>query len=137
MHLFVLILHVLGAAVLFGVVIIGLILIFSGTISKDKLAIFKSIRYLGPISAGWLLLTGLYLYFSEPENFRDSKLFWAKISLFVIDGLIATFLVERKLAQSEAQQDTKIITSGKVGLWIVVNLLILTSIITIGVILAN
>lgn len=52
MHLIVLILHVIGAAVLVSVVIGGLILAFSGSISKEKLAIFKPLRFVGPIAAG-------------------------------------------------------------------------------------
>lgn len=137
MHLVVLVLHVLGAAVLSAVVISGIFLAFSGPVSTEKLAIFKPLRIMGPISAGWTLLTGLYLYFSEADKFHNNKLFWAKIGLFVFDGIIAIFFVDRKIALSETTKDPKIIAKHKVGTWVIANLLILTSIITIGVILAN
>lgn len=137
MHLLFLILHVVGAAVLFAVVIGGIILAFSGPITKEKIAVFKPLRYVGPIAAGWVLLTGLYLYFSEASEFQSNKLFWVKIGLFVLDGIVAVFLVDRKIALSEGKQDPQLIAKHKVGIWVLVNLLILTSIITIGVIIAN
>src|SRR3989338_7226040 len=96
MHALFLILHIVGAGVIIGVVVFVLLNIKEG-VSQERLKIFQMMRLTGTIAAGWLLATGLVLYFQEAEELKGNILFWIKMGLFVLDGIIAVLIIDCKV----------------------------------------
>src|SRR3972149_7792733 len=103
MHMLFVILHIIGAGVLIGVVIFSVLLNIKEGISEERLKIFQMVRTTGTFAAAWLLATGLVLYFQEAEELKNNVLFWAKMGLFVVDGLIAVLIIDRKLKKSSVR----------------------------------
>lgn len=134
MHILLVILHIVGAGVLVGVVVFSLI-ISRKALSPELQKIAVMMRNLGTAGAAWQLVTGLVLYFEEPEEFRESAIFWVKIGLFVLDGLVAVLIIDRKI-KSASQQGQPASIPG-LPLWALVNLVILLSIIVLGVLLVE
>lgn len=136
MTIFILILHILGSATLFGIVLISIILVFrQGPLKPEHLHLLGLSKIIGPIAAGVQLLTGLYLYYQNPEEFRHNTLFWVKIALFVVDGLVAVLLVDREVRMLTARGGGPL--RGRLPFFILANLVILLTIIAIGVILVE
>ncbi|HLC38728.1 MAG TPA: hypothetical protein VJJ80_01185 [Patescibacteria group bacterium] len=97
MHALFLILHIVGAGVIIGVVVFSVLLNIKEGVSQERLKIFQMMRLTGTIAAGWLLATGLVLYFQEAEELKGNILFWIKMGLFVLDGIIAVLIIDRKI----------------------------------------
>lgn len=136
LHTFVLALHVIGAGLMLGVVFFAFLIVLKRNLDPSKLSILKNIYVFGTVAAIWQTVTGVILYLQEDGEFRDSKIFWVKIGLFLLDGIIAVGIVDRKI---------KMIESGSKGnvdlkntyLWNLFSLLIIISIITLGVFLTE
>lgn len=126
---FVLILHILGAGVLVGVVFFSLVLVLKP--SPDT-TLLKLIRPFGLYAAIWQLVTGVILAVPEWGKFGHSKIFWLKIGLFVVDGIIAERLINQKLRLAETGQ-----TTPNLKLWSWLSLLVIFTIVALGVILVE
>ena len=63
-------------------------------------------------------------------------MFWIKIGLFALDGIIALLIVDRriKLIESKSKGDVDL---GSTYLWTLLSVLIISSIITLGVFLVE
>lgn len=137
MHLVVLILHVLGAGVLIGIVVFSVILNIQGILTPERMKIFQTIRNTGIYASAVQLITGIVLYFQEPEEFKESVFFWVKIGLFVLDGIIAVLVIDRKVKNALASQTGKPKPISNMTIWTMVNLVILFAIVTLGVLLVE
>ena len=137
MHLLFLILHILGAGVLIGVVVFSVILNIQGTLTSERLKIFQIIRNTGTYAAVVMVITGLVLYFQEPEEFKDNILFWVKIGLFVLDGIIAVLIIDRKVKNAIADQTGKSKSTSNMTIWVLVNLVIIFTIVALGVLIVE
>lgn len=135
MDILLLTLHVIGAGVLIGIIAIAIALSFTKEISLERAKIYQLFGKIGFIAGMVLLVTGVGLYLQEPDEFRNSTLFWVKIGLFIVDGIIATQIVDRKVRDAVAQRNGQLIIQNKVARWFWANLVILITIITIGVFL--
>src|SRR3990172_11063797 len=120
MHALFLILHIVGAGVIIGVVVFSVLLNIKEGVSQERLKIFQMVRLTGTIAAGWLLATGLVLYFQEADELKGNILFWIKIGLFVLDGLIAVLLIDRKIKQQPIPNLT---------VWAIINAVIILAIV--------
>ncbi len=136
LHTIVLALHVIGAGLMFGVVFFAFLLVLEKNLDSVKLSVLKKIYVFGTAAAIWQLVTGIALYFQGDGEFVDSKIFWLKIGLFLLDGVIAVGIIDRKI---------KTIESGSKGnvdfkntyLWNLFSLLVVLTIITLGVFLTE
>lgn len=135
MHEILLILHIIGAGVLVGMIAVALMIIFSKTVIVDRWKLFGMFGRLGMIAAGWQLLTGIGLYLLEPDNFKSSTLFWVKIGLFVLDGIIATQIVDRRVRSVSTNKESA--SAGILSTAYLANFLIISAIITLGVLIAD
>lgn len=125
----VLILHILGAGVLIGVVFFSLVLVLKPSTDTSQL---RLVRPFGLYAAIWQLATGVMLAFPEWSKFGHSKVFWVKMAFFVIDGIIAERLINRKLQLAENNQ-----LSPDIKLWSWLSLLVVVTIVALGVILVE
>ncbi len=137
MHLLFLILHILGAGVLIGVVVFSVLLNIQGALTSERLKIFQTIRNTGTYAAVVMVITGLVLYFQEPEEFKDNILFWVKIGLFVLDGIIAVLIIDRKVKNAIADQTGKSKSTSNMTIWVLVNLVIIFTIVALGVLIVE
>ncbi len=138
MHTFVLLLHIIGAGILLGVVLFSLALSIRGSLTLERLKIIKLIRVFGPFGAGFLVLTGLYLYFTEADQLQENFLFWIKIALFLIDGTLALMVINRKIAFALAEQEKGgAVRENKLSFWILINTVFILTIISLGVVIAE
>lgn len=131
-HTIVLVLHITGAGLMIGVIFCAFIIALKKTIDASKLSVLKYIFAFGTVGAIWQTVTGVILYLQEDGEFRDSKIFWAKIGLFVLDGIIALLIIDRRIKNTKAETKGSI-NLGKTYLWILLSLLIIISIVTLGV----
>ena len=123
MHTLFLILHIIGAGVIIGVVVFSILLNIKEGVSQERLKIFQMVRLVGTIAAGWLLATGLVLYFQEAEELKGNILFWIKMGLFVLDGIIAVLIIDQKIKKAPVPNLT---------VWVIINAIVLFAIVVLG-----
>lgn len=102
MHTILLFLHVLGAGVVVGIVVIS----FFSVLRPLSATMLDRIGYIGKFgmwASVWQLATGIGLYALEPEEFNSNRLFWVKLALYVIEGTLAATLLVRKSREAGAQ----------------------------------
>ena len=136
MHTIILALHIIGAGLMLGVVFFALVIYFKKSLEPSVLAILRTILLFGTIGAIWQVITGLYLFFNERSEFQDSQIFWIKIGLFILDGILALFIIDRKIKTAEARAKGEIILKD-VRSWGLLSLMIILSIIILGVYLTE
>lgn len=133
MHLLFLTLHVIGAGILVGVVIFSLVIAFKKDFDPTRLAIFKDVRKWGTAGALLLFLTGISMYLSDPEEFNKNPLFWIKMGLVLLDGVVAVLIIDRRVKKIQLAKKAKSIEMEGLTLWGMVSLIIVVAIIYLGV----
>ena len=136
MDTFLLILHVIGAGTIIGVIMIALVLSFKKTIPTHLATSLPFIFMFGTIASIWQLLTGIGLYLGEPEEFKDSRVFWVKLIAYVISGVIASTVIKRKL-KGLSTATMPVQRNAGFTFWIVLFSLIILTIVACGVILVE
>ncbi len=137
LHTVVLVIHVIGAAIIIGSSFVSVIVfIGKGSIPLDNVKLLNRLwKIVGPI-LGIQLLSGLYLGISEWSEIGKSPLFWLKLILFIVTGVVGRALLGKRL---EELQKKGMSTTGQTGIkkwtWIVLSLFVLIAI--LGVILAE
>src|SRR3990170_5958969 len=99
LHRIIIILHLLGAGILIGLVVITALLAFKKSFSLQTLAVLNQVKWLGPFFSGLQLVTGLFLYWEDRDELNDNPLFSTKIGLYVIEGTLAGLVIDRRVAQ--------------------------------------
>ncbi len=137
MHNIILALHVVGAGLMLGVVFFALVIVFPKVIDASRAALLKTVLKFGTVGAVWQTITGLILYFGEADEFKNSRIFWLKMVLFVADGILALLIIDRKIKAAEAQNQSAQdkINLGKLPLWSLASLMIILTVIILGVFL--
>lgn len=135
-HTIVLALHVIGASMMFGVVLFAFVVTFKKTLDPSKLSVLKNFYLFGTVGAIWQVATGVILYLQEGGEFAESKLFWTKIGLFVLDGIVAVLVIDRKVKQAD-QESKGEVSLGSTNYWALFSLLIIITIIILGVFLTE
>lgn len=136
LHTIVMVLHVIGAGLMFGVVFFAFLIVLEKNLDQSRLAVLKKIYVYGTVAAIWQAVTGVILYFQEDGEFKDSKIFWVKIGLFLLDGIVAVGIIDRKIKMIESQSKGNVDLKNTY-LWNLFSLLIIISIITLGVFLTE
>lgn len=137
MHTIILALHVIGSGLMFGVVFFSFMIVMKKVIDPSKLALLKNIYVFGTVGAIWQVITGLILYFQEPDEFKTSNIFWIKMGLFVLDGIIALAIIDRRIKSATSPQTKDDVNFMNTYLWSLLSLLIILSVVTLGVFLVE
>lgn len=132
LHTIILILHVIGAGILIGMAFFSILLVIPRDWSAEKLSRIKFIGRFGGIVSVWQLLTGVYLASSDWDMLHADWLFWTKITVYCIEGTMASLLVGRKLKNSQANA-----SSPRTAFPILANALMIIIIVSIGVMLVE
>lgn len=130
-------LHIIGAGIFIGIVVFSLLLTVWKPFTQDSLRVILAIRSVGIYTAVLMLLSGIFLYFQNPDEFKTNILFWIKMGLFVFDGLFAILYVDRKINSNLSAQDNKQLSSRPWTFLIIINLIAIFTIVTLGVILTR
>lgn len=102
LHLFVLILHVLGAGLVLGIVILSVAAVIKPPVTAMALDRLEFIGRFGLWGSAWQFLTGVMLYLQERGEFDHNPIFWTKIGLYVVEGTIASQLLQRQARTTAA-----------------------------------
>lgn len=137
MHTILIALHVIGSGIMLGVVFTSLIIVFKKTLSPESVGILKRIQLFGTVGAIWQTITGLILFFQEKEEFIGSSIFWVKMGLFILDGVLAVLIIGSKIRKAEAQAKGQTLDVSNVPLWAMTSVVIISTIIILGVFLAE
>lgn len=136
LHTIFLILHVLGAGLLVGVVFFSLVLSIKKPLDIARLKIIKYVGNFGVYAAVWLLLTGAVLFWNEHQEFQAKRLFWIKMVLFVVDGIIAERLIRTKVESAIASNNPESV-SKSLPVWTYASALVIILIVSFGVLIAT
>jgi hypothetical protein len=96
-HRLVLLTHLLGAAVVLGIVFFSLALVVGKPLEEVRLKAVQLIRRYGIYAMGVTVLSGLYLAYEDWAVLKNDRLFWAKMGLIIVDYLVAVRLMNAKI----------------------------------------
>ena len=108
MHLFVLILHVVGAGIFVGAITVAAYVTFRNPLYSARIQLLKPLQVIVPFATYAQLVTGTYLFLTNLEHFVYSELFWLKMILYAADGLLATFILKKRVETDLAQGEGEI-----------------------------
>ncbi|MDP2720481.1 MAG: hypothetical protein Q8O75_00870 [bacterium] len=108
MHLFVLILHVVGAGIFVGAIAVAAYVTFRSPLYSTRIALLKPLQVIIPLATYAQLATGIYLFLINIDHFVYSEFFWLKMILYAADGLLATFILKKRVEADLAQGEGEI-----------------------------
>lgn len=135
-HIALVVIHVLLAALIFGMVFYSFILVFKTDLGKKEMVIFRSIAKYGAFLVSTQLLVGVAIVLQEPEDFKNNPLLFAKVGLFIVAGLIYGIFIEKNAKRLESKErNDKIAKNFKMAL--ATSVIVYGLIIILGVVLAE
>ena len=134
MHLFVLILHVVGAGIFVGAITVAAYVTFRSPLDAARIALLKPLQVIVPLATYAQLATGSYLFLTNLDHFVYSELFWLKMMLYAADGLLATFILKKRVDMAFAQGGGEIKNNLRnfYLLQLLIALLIISTAVTVG-----
>lgn len=96
-HRLALLIHLLGAAVVLGIVFFSLALAMGKPLDEVRLKAIQIIRRFGIYAMGVTVLAGLYLAYGDWSELKGDKLFWIKLALIALDYFVAVRLINAKV----------------------------------------
>jgi len=135
-HITILTIHVIGGAIIVGSSFVSLLILINNRIPLENLKLDERIsKLVGPV-LGIQLLTGLYLGISEWDEHGKNPLFWIKLILFIITGIIAKVVTEKRV-ESALKKGDVYASMPEVKNWAWISFLLLALITILGVVLAE
>lgn len=123
--------HLLGVAVLVGVVFLSLYYV-TKLQSIEQLKDFINLRRIGSVGASVAILAGIAMAWRWVDTLRNDPVFLTKIGLVLADGVIAEFGFIKVLKDALSKNDISGVKS-KLFYWAILSVLIVTAIIAISV----
>lgn len=131
-HEFTVLLHILGAAVLIGVVFFSLTLSIEKPLTTERLRMIKYLRPFGMYAAIWELITGIHLASADWDAFNHNPIFWSKMVLFLVDGVLAERIIKRKIELLEAKAAGEVAVKHDLLLWTWISVLVILTVVILG-----
>lgn len=130
----ILIFHIIGAGILVGGTVLSIYLLSRNKLSSSPLKYIASFGDVMKYAALSQLITGSLLFINEHDKFKSNKVFWVKIMLYVISGLLSGKIIKQKVDSLQSKHNP----NGKqIYTLFYIELLILIAIISMGVFLAE
>lgn len=95
-HTLSVIVHVFGAGALIGAALLA-VLILRRPVTRERLEVLRTIATVMVLATLTQLLTGLHLYAQADERLNRSVIFWVKMGVFAVGGLLGAALLERRI----------------------------------------
>lgn len=137
MELFFLTLHIIGAGILTGLVVITFLIAFRTDFSLKSLAFLNKVKFLGPATSGFQFLTGAILYWGERDELLENNYFWLKMILYLIEGTLAGLVIDRKIKQVQADPEKEASATRTLRWLYGIHALLIISIVVLGAVIAN
>lgn len=102
-HLVILILHVFGAGLVIGVVLLSVFVVIRPPLTAQGADRLGFIGKFGMLASIWQFLTGFILASQDWGEFRGSRTFWVKMACYAAEGTIAALLIEKQAKRVKAQ----------------------------------
>lgn len=128
--------HVLGAGVLVGAVLTSVLAISRQDFSGATLKAFGVIKDLIPKAVIVQVLTGAYLLYLEWDELAMDYVFWAKMGLFIVSGILANGVLNKRVAEAKSEDEAVKAFRDTYGLR-VIDLLILITVAALGAYIAH
>ena len=135
LHIPLVILHVFGAAIIFGGIFLAFLVFVKKSFSTETINLFKLTNAVVTTAVVSQSITGILLVIPEYKEFLNNWLFWTKMAIFILDGILGVLIIDRKIARQKTEQDVLRAYEGVAGLRFL-NLLFIAAIIILGVILS-
>ncbi len=129
--------HVIGAGIIIGIVFLSLAIALKPNLQVEDIKWLQYIRSFGMAGALLLLITGVYLAVEHWEHVGKNPLFWAKMTLFVVDGIIAERVIAVKMKRILAGTAIDTSIQKDLSLWSWVSALVVFLIVTIALFLGH
>lgn len=123
--------HLLGVAVLVGVVFMSLYYV-TKLQSLEQLKDFINLRRIGSVGASVAILAGIAMAWKWVDTLRNDPVFLTKIGLVLADGVIAEFGFIKVLKDALAKNEVSGVKN-KLFYWAIISAAIVTAIIAISV----
>ncbi len=136
LHTIVLILHVLGAGIVFGVVFFSILAVIKPSAVAQQIDRLRFVSQLGMFASAWQFVTGVMLYLQHPDELKGNHIFWAKLAVYVIEGAFASFVLGRQMRGLGREPQSPMIRRRAVAV-LVVHAILITAIIVLGVVLVE
>lgn len=136
LHIILVIVHVLLAAVIFGALIVAFYGVIRSSLNKDDMTFFSKVTKIVAVAIPSQFVVGLLIVFLSKDEFTNNQLVWAKFGLFILAGAVYSLLIEKngkKLGGGRA--DLTAAKMFKIGL--IASVIIYAIIIILGVIVAE
>lgn len=137
LHLIILILHVLGAGLVIGVVVLALLAVIKPPVTAAAMERLHFVSRFGMAASIWQFFTGLYLAYADWDELKSNRVFWTKLILYVVEGMIAATLLDRLSRRTAAQTATGTTTAGPLRLTLIIHALLILAIAALGVVLVE
>lgn len=137
-HLIIMILHVFGAGLLIGIVFLSVFAVFKPPLSSRSMDRLSFVGKFGMWTSVWLFATGFFLAYQDWDEFRSSRVFWIKMSLYIVEGTLASLLINKQVKLSEAQTaNGGTVQSGALRMSLVIQAALILAIAALGVVLVS
>ena len=135
LHIPLVILHVFGAAIIVGSTFLALIVVFRKSLTKETISLFGLVTKVVTFAIYAQIITGILLFINEFNEFINSGLFWAKMIVFVIDGILAVTVIDKKIQSAKDEKESMKKYQDTANLR-VLNFLLLCTIVILGIFLS-
>lgn len=137
-HLLALILHVFGAGVVIGVVVLSVIAVIKPPMNAATMDKLHFAGRAGMAASAWQFFTGLMLVIPEWSEFRSNRLFWTKMTLYVVEGTLASMLLTRQSKQVwEQTKEGQNVPGNKLRTTLWLHAALILAIAAVGVVLVS
>lgn len=129
------VLHVIGACLVLGVVVVAALIVFKKEFGPASLAVLRQFRWLGPVGSAAQFITGAALYWQNRDTLSHSTTFWIKIGLYVAEGLLASLVIDAKLKRTQAPDQVAAVRRMR---WLyALHVVLILAIVVLGVVVAE
>lgn len=132
LHVAVLILHVLGAGVLVGYLFYAVLLTVKTPLEPVRAATLRWLTRFPIYVSGFQFITGLILSAQDWTSLKSSAVFWTKIALYMVEGVLAGSLIDRKIKAAAAGT-----TQRSLPILVLIHTILIVAIVGLGVILVE
>lgn len=138
LHLVLLFLHVVGAGVVIGVIVMAFAAIVRPPLTRQSIDRFAFVGRFGMYASGSQFVTGAALMALEWGELGKSTLLWIKIILWVVEGMLASMVIEKRMRQLRTVvEGGQPVPRTAVPALVVVQLVLILTIAAIGVYLVS
>jgi len=134
MQIVFIVIHVIGTGALLAAVLVPPIVVFKKTLDQRDLHLLSQLKWLGTCSIVVLILSGLSLMDGGAEHSGDRRVFFSKLGLIVVSGIVANLVIERQV--KKALTGAQPVNQKFLKTWFILHTLVVLAIVVLGVMMS-